>query len=130
MLKVTAEIPTTVPQHLLTQGQTEAAERALAALQHPAPPLPPTAAYLTNPAGLSEQQLRELARAATQDAYQQLRIVADDLRASLALSAGKDSRNAVVRAERVRLALVEELLSQCRLRLEQRATTAETQNTA
>ena len=130
MLKVTAEIPTTVPQQLLTQGQTEAAERALAALQHTTPPLPPSAAYLTNPAGLSEHQLKELARAATQDAYQQLRIVAEDLRASLALSAGKDSRNAVVRAERVRLALVEELLSQCRLRLEQRATTTETQNTA
>jgi hypothetical protein len=130
VLKVTAEIPMTLPAQLLTQGQTDAAARALAALQHTEPPLPPTAAYLTNPAGLSERQLRELAHTATQDAYEQLRIVADDLTASLAAGTGQDGRNAVVRAGRARLALVEELLSHCRQRLEQRAETHDALNTA
>ncbi|MGH2353974.1 MAG: hypothetical protein ACRDJN_20405, partial [Chloroflexota bacterium] len=72
MLKVTSEIPTTAAQRLLTAGQHTAAERALAALQQVTPPVPPSVAYLTNPAGLSDTRLKELAELATADAHAQL----------------------------------------------------------
>jgi len=42
-------------------GQREAAARALAAAKEVPPPIPPSVAFLTNPAGLSDDRLQELA---------------------------------------------------------------------
>lgn len=47
LLKVTAEIPMTPVQQLLSQGQLAAAEQALEELQSVPPPSPPSASYLT-----------------------------------------------------------------------------------
>jgi hypothetical protein len=119
MLKVTAEIPMTETQRLLTEGQRAAAERALAVLRHIPPPVPPSVGYLTNPAGLSDGRLKELAGLATDDAYAQLTMVADDLVATLAESGGKDGRNVAVSALRRRLSFVQGLLARCKARLDQ-----------
>jgi hypothetical protein len=104
----------TEAQRLLTTGQKAAAERALAALREVAPPVPPSAAYLTNPAGLSDARLEELAALGTADAAAQLTLVADDLVAMLAEQPTKDGRNVAVRALRRRLAFVQGLLARCR----------------
>jgi hypothetical protein len=117
LLKVTAEIPLTEAQQLLTAGQRDAAERALAQLQEIAPPVPPTAAYLTNPAGLSDSRLEELAALATADAAAQLALVAADLEVALSESRGKDGRNVAVTALRRRLAFVQDLIARCRERM-------------
>jgi hypothetical protein len=119
LLKVTAEIPPTETQRLLAAGQRDAAERALAQLPSVAPPVPPSAAYLTNPAGLSDARLEELAKLATADAVAQLTLVADDLAATLAESPGKDGRNATVRALRRRLSFVQGLMKRCAGRKDQ-----------
>lgn len=113
LLKVTAEIPMTPVQQLLTQGQVAAAERALEELQSLPPPSPPSAAYLTNPLGLSDRRLGELAELGTDDAQRQLSMVRDDLVAMLAEHQSKDGRNVVVRALRQRLAFVQALLGHC-----------------
>ena len=58
---VTDEIPMTEVQRLLSDGQREAAARALAAAKEVAAPVPAALAVLTNPAGLSDAQLEILA---------------------------------------------------------------------
>ena len=114
LLKVTAEIPMTEVQRLLNTGQRDAAQQALAQLDVVAPPSPPSVAYLTNPAGLSDARLEELAELATADAYAQLTLVADDLAATLAESPGKDARNAAVRTLRRRLTFVQSLIERAK----------------
>jgi hypothetical protein len=113
LLKVTAEIPMTQVQQLLSQGQVAVAERALEELQSVPPPSPPSAAYLTNPSGLSDRRLEELAELGTDDAQRQLTMVRDDLVATLVEHQGKDGRNVVVSAVRHRLAFVQTLLAHC-----------------
>jgi hypothetical protein len=113
LLKVTAEISMTPVQQVLSQGQIAAAERALEQLQNVPPPSPPSAAYLTNPLGLSDRRLEELAELGTDDAQRQLAMVRDDLVATLAEHQSTDRRNAVVRALRQRLAFVQALLAHC-----------------
>src|SRR5207244_11103949 len=93
LLRVTAEVPMTEVQRLLDQGQREAAARALEACKQVPPPVPPSVAFLSNPAGLSDARLNELADLATEDARAQLQFVLDDLIATLAEQHGKDSRN-------------------------------------
>jgi hypothetical protein len=117
LLTVTATKPMTEAQQLLSQGEVAAAERALAALRDIPTPVPPSAAYLTNPAGLSDDRLAELADLATEDALTQLRMVEGDLDATLGEYRGKDGRNVAVRALRVRLASVRGLIHRCTLRL-------------
>jgi len=70
-------------------------------------------ALLSNPTGLSDARLKELADLATKDAYAQLTLVADDLIATLAEQRGKDGRNVVVTALRKRLAFVQGLIQRC-----------------
>jgi hypothetical protein len=111
LLTVTAEVPMTEAQRLLTEGQHAAVERALAALREVPPPAPPSAAYLTNPAGLSDARLEELAALGTADACAQLALVADDLVATLAEHPAKDGRNVAVRALRRRLTFVQDLIA-------------------
>jgi hypothetical protein len=94
------------PSRLLNKGQREAAARALAAAKEVAAPVPPSVAFLTNPAGLSDAQLQVLAGLATDDARAQLKLVAEDLIATLADHRGKDGRNVAVTALRKRLAFV------------------------
>jgi integrase len=110
LLRVTAEIPMTEAQRLLNEGQREAAARALAAAKAVPPPVPPSVAFLTNPAGLSDARLKELADLGSEDAHAQLRLVAEDLFATLAEQRGKDGRNAAVSALRKRLAFVQALI--------------------
>jgi hypothetical protein len=74
-------------------------------------------AFLTNPAGLSDARLNELADLATQDAYEQLTLVANDLIATLAEHRNKDGRNVAATALRTRLAFVQGLIHQCNLHL-------------
>jgi len=119
LLTVTAEIPMAEAQRLLNADQRAAAERALAQLQDVPPPVPPSVAYLTNPAGLSDARLEELAQLGTADACAQLALVADDLAATLAETPGKDGRNAAVRALRRRLGFVQGLLERCKARRDQ-----------
>ena len=118
LLRVTAEIPMLDAQRLLNDGQLAAAERALATLREVAPPVPPTVAYLTNPAGLSDARLEELAELATADAEAQLTMVADDLLATLAEHRQQDGRNVAVGALRRRLAFVQALAQRCKARME------------
>jgi hypothetical protein len=110
LLKVTAEIPMTEVQRLLNEGQHEAAARALVAAKEVPAPVPPSVAFLTNPAGLSDARLEVLASLATDDARAQLRLVADDLIATLSEHRGKDGRNVAVTALRKRLAFVQRLI--------------------
>ena len=107
-----AEIPMTQSQQLLCEGQREAAERELERLKDVPTPVPPSAAFLTNPLGLSEQRLDELAKDGTADAFAQLTMVADALRESLRGYArqGKDGRNVVVKQFCERLAKVDLLI--------------------
>ena len=118
LLTVTAEVPMTEAQRLLTSGQRAAAEQALAALRIVAPPDPPTVAYLTNPAGLSDARLEELADLGTSDALAQLQAVADDLTAAIAEQPKSDGRNVAMTALRRRLALVQGLVTRCSTRLQ------------
>jgi hypothetical protein len=113
MLRVTAEVPMAEVQRLLDQGQREAAARALEASKQVPPPTPPSVAFLTNPAGLSDPRLQELAGLATEDAQAQLKLVLDDLTATLAEQRGKDGRNAALTALRKRLAFVQHLMQRC-----------------
>jgi hypothetical protein len=113
LLRVTAEVPMTDVQRLLNAGQREAAARALAAAKDVPPPVPPSVAFLTNPAGLSDAQLKELADLATEDALAQLTLVADDLVATLAEQRSKDGRNVALTALRQRLAFVQTLKQRC-----------------
>jgi hypothetical protein len=113
LLRLTAEVPPTEAQRLLTEGQRAAAARALAAAKEVAPPVPPSVAFLTNPAGLSDARLTELADLATADAHAQLALVADDLVATLAEQRSKDGRNVAVIALRKRLAFVQDLIARC-----------------
>jgi hypothetical protein len=117
LLRVTAEIPMTEVQRLLNEGQREAAARALEAAKEIPAPVPPSVAFLTNPAGLSDARLNELADLATQDAYEQLTLVANDLIATLAEHRNKDGRNVAATALRTRLAFVQGLIHQCNLHL-------------
>jgi len=118
LLRVTAEVPMTEVQRLLNAGQREAAARALAAAKEVPPPIPPSVAFLTNPAGLSDDRLQELAELATEDAHAQLTLVADDLIATLAEQPGKDGRNVAVTALRKRLGFVQGLIQQCNVQLD------------
>ena len=118
LLRVTAEVPMTEVQRLLNAGQREAAARALAAAKEVPPPIPPSVAFLTNPAGLSDDRLQELAELATEDAHAQLTLVADDLIATLAEQHGKDGRNVAVTALRKRLAFVQGLIQRCSVPLD------------
>src|SRR6266581_7549564 len=105
-------------QRLLNVGQREAAAKALEdAMEVPAP-VPPSVAFLTNPAGLSDARLKELAGLATQDAYEQLTLVANDLIATLAEHRSKDGRNAASTALRKRLAFVQGLIQRCNVPLD------------
>ncbi len=115
-----AEIPMTQPQQLLCAGQKEAAERELERLKNVSTPVPPSAAFLTNPLGLSEQRLEELAREGTTDAFTQLTMVAQALQESLSDYArqGKDGRNVVVKQFRKRLATVTSFIAQCQSALD------------
>jgi hypothetical protein len=92
----------------------------LAAAKEVPPPMPPSVAFLTNPAGLSDDRLQELAELATEDAHAQLTLVADDLIATLAEQHGKDGRNVAVTALRKRLGFVQGLIQQCNVRLDRR----------
>jgi len=120
LVKVTAEIPMTPAQQLLSRGQVAAAERALQDLWDVPPPIPPNAAYLTNPAGLNDGQLEKLAEMATEDARAQLALVVDDLAATLAEHREKDGRNVAVSALRKRLAFVQGLVERCSGRMDGR----------
>ncbi len=120
LVKVTAEIPMTPAQQLLSRGQVAAAERALQDLWDVPPPIPPNAAYLTNPAGLNDGQLEKLAEMATEDARAQLTLVVDDLAATLAEHREKDGRNVAVSALRKRLAFVQGLVERCSGRMDGR----------
>jgi hypothetical protein len=113
LLPVTATIPMTQAQQFLSQGQVAAAEQALADLHALPTPVPPSVAYLTNPAGLSDDRLLELAAVATEDALAQLLLVETDLAATLAEYRHKDGRNVAVRALRLRLAFVRGLVAHC-----------------
>lgn len=110
-----AEIPMTQPQQLLCEGQKEAAERELERLKEIPTPVPPSATFLTNPLGLSEQRLEELAREGSTDAFAQLTMVAQALQESLREyeRQGKDGRNVVVKQLRERLAKVDLLIVEC-----------------
>lgn len=112
-----AEIPMTQPQQLLCEGQKEAAERELERLKDVSTPVPPSAAFLTNPLGLSEQRLEELAKEGSLDALTQLTMVAQALQESLSEyeQQGKDGRNVVVKQFRKRLAMVTSLIAQCQM---------------
>jgi hypothetical protein len=122
LLKVTAEVPMleveVEAERLLSKGQRLAAERALAALEEIPPPVPPNVRYLTNPAGLSDARLEELAELATEDAYAQLRLVAEDLVATLGEASGKDGRNVAVRVLRRRLSFAQGLIMRCKAKLD------------
>jgi hypothetical protein len=113
LLRVSAEIPMTEAQQLLSRGQVTAAERALEDLSTVPTPVPPTVAYLTNPLGLSEARLVELADLATEDACAQLQAVERSLTATLGEYHGKDGRNVGVRTLRTRLAVVRRLAERC-----------------
>ena len=113
LLRVTAEVPMTEVQRLLDQGQREAAARALEACKQMPPPVPPSVAFLSNPAGLSDARLKELADLATEDARAQLKLVRDDLITTLAEQHGKDGRNVALTALRKRLAFVQGLIQRC-----------------
>src|SRR5712692_5497987 len=110
LLRVTAEVPMTEVQRLLNEGQREAAAHALEAAKEIPAPVPPIVAFLTNPAGLSDARLKELADLATQDAYEQLTLVANDLIATLVEHRTKDGRNVAVTALGKRLAFVQRLI--------------------
>ncbi len=112
-----AEIPMTQPQQLLCEGQKEAASRELERLKDVSTPVPPNAAFLTNPLGLSEQRLEELAKEGTADAFAQLTMVAQALQESLREyeRQRKDGRNVVVKQFRARLARVTSLIAQCQM---------------
>jgi hypothetical protein len=105
----------TQPQQLFCAGQKEAAERELERLKDIATPVPPSAAFLTNPLGLSEQRLEELATEGTPDAFAQLTMVAQALQESLSEyeRQGKDGRNVVVKQFRTRLVQVTSFIAQC-----------------
>jgi hypothetical protein len=118
LLKVTAEVLMAEAPQFLNAGQRAAAEQVLARRRDLPPPVPATAAYLTNPAGLSDARLEELAELATSDGVAQLTLVAGDLAAALAESAGKDGRNVAVRALRQRLVSVQRLPERCKERIE------------
>jgi integrase len=107
-----AEIPMTRPQQLLCEGQKEAAARELERLKDVPTPVPPSAAFLTNPLGLHEQRLEELAKERSTDAFAQLTMVAQALQESLGEyeRQGKDGRNVVVKQFRARLAKVNRLI--------------------
>src|ERR1700694_5558438 len=105
-------------QRLLNAGARGAAARVLGAAKEVPPPIPPSVAFLTNPAGLSDDRLQELAELATDDAHAQLTLVADDLIATLAEQHGKDGRNVAVTALRKRLAFVQGLIQWCRVPLD------------
>lgn len=109
-----AEIPMTQPQQLLCEGQKEAAERELERLKDVSTPVPPSSAFLTNPLGLSEQRLEELAKEGSIDAFTQLTMVAQALQESLSEyeRQGKDGRNVIVKQFRKRLARVTSLIAQ------------------
>jgi len=113
LLRVTAEVPLDEAQQLLTQGQMAAAERALEDLRAVPTPVPPSVAYLTNPAGLSDARLGELADVATEDALAQLTLVETELARTLVEYGDKDARNSTVRALRQRLAFVRTLTARC-----------------
>jgi integrase len=112
---IRAEIPMTQPQQLFCAGQKEAAERELERLKDIATPVPPSAAFLTNPLGLSEQRLEELATEGTPDAFAQLTMVVQALQESLSEyeRQGKDGRNVVVKQFRTRLVQVTSFIAQC-----------------
>jgi integrase len=109
-----AEIPMTTPQQLLCEGQREEALRELERLKDVPAPVPPSAAYLSNTLGLSEQRLEELAKEGTADAFTQLMMVAQTLRESLREyeRQGRDGRNVVVKQFRKWLARVTSFIAQ------------------
>ena len=113
LLRVTAEVPMTEVQRLLNEGQREAAAWALKVAKEIPAPVPPSVAYLTNPAGLSDARLKELAELASDDARAQLKLVAEDLIATLTEQRNKDGRNVAATALRKRLAFVQDLVKRC-----------------
>jgi hypothetical protein len=118
LLRVTAEVPMTEVQRLLNAAQREAAARVLATAKEVPRPIPPSVAFLTNPAGLNDDRRQELAELATEDACAQLTLVADDLIATLSEQRSKDGRNVAVTALRKRLGFVHGLIKQCNLQLD------------
>ncbi len=111
LLPVTAEAAMTQAQRLLSQEHVAAATQVLEEWR--TVPTPPSAAYLTNPSGLSDAHLVALADLATGDALAQLRMVESDVVATLAEYGGKDGRNVAVRALHGRLAFIRGLVNRC-----------------
>jgi len=106
------------PVNTFARASVRAAARVLAAAKELPPPIPPRVAFLTNPAGLSDDRLQKLAELATEDAHAQVTVVADDLLATLAEQHGKDGRNVAVTAPRKRLGFVQALIQSCRVPLD------------
>lgn len=113
-----SELPMTeAEQHRLygsAAADADAAERQLEAMKLEPAPVPPNADFLTNPQGLSDERIEQLAEEGSEDAVRQLTMVVESLRSDLAeREQNSDGRNAIVGVMKKRLTFAERQLSRC-----------------
>jgi hypothetical protein len=111
---ISMKVPMTPAERLARAGDMAAADREREQRRAIAPPVPPSAAFLSNPLALTDTRLRELADEATEDALEQLTMVVDAVQRSLEEAEKRaDGRNVLVSQVRKRLRFVRELQAQC-----------------
>jgi len=110
---VTTSVPLTLAARLGEEGKEAEMERALQAQAVVAPPVPPSATFLSDPSALTDSQLRTLADMGTDDALVQLTMALDAARDMLAAQDGKDGRNVLARTLRARVSHVRGYIERC-----------------
>jgi integrase len=120
-LPITSKVPMTPIETCLLKGDQEGAEACRAALKQVPAPETPDLTLIFNPEGLSNHELEKLARLATAEALNKLRQALDAHTKRLAeAQQQKTGRNAIVRAQKKRMRLLEQLIAEGEQHLQER----------
>lgn len=119
-LPITSKVPMTPVEKCLVEGDEKGMEACQAALNQVPAPKSPDIHLIFNPAGLSNQELEELAQVATVDTLDKLclALVAHKKRLE-DMQQHKTGRSALVGAQKKRIGLIQKLIAEGEQRLRQ-----------
>src|SRR5712692_9049491 len=117
-LAITSKVPMTPVEKCEVHGDQTGAEECRAALQQVPTPETPDIRLIFNPEGLSNHELEKLAQLGTRDALNKLQqaLAAHEKRLDEAQQ-HKTGRSALVGAQKKRLVLIQQLISDCEQRM-------------
>src|SRR5258708_4098699 len=117
-LPVTSKVPMTPIEKCVVNGDQAGAETCLVALRQVPAPETLDLALIFNPEGLSNRELENLAELGTREAVEKLGQALTAHEQKLAeIQQSKTGRNALVSAQKKRIALLQKLIANCQARL-------------